>query len=188
MPVELEAKVAVADFAPITERLRALGARDEGEVLETNTYFDTPDRALLAADSGLRVRSVRRPGSQPDRHVITFKGPRQPGAVKAREEIEFAVGDAELAGRLLSALGYRPDFSFEKRRRTWSLGDCEVVLDELPLLGRFVEVEGPGEHAIRRVLADIGLDGRPLVGDSYIAMLVDACARQGITERFLRLD
>lgn len=188
MPLELEAKVRVAEFAAVRARLRAAGAVEEGDALEVNTYFDTPDRALLSRDSGLRVRTTRSIWQKQDRHVVTFKGPRQPGDVKAREEIEFSVESADGAARLLAALGYNPDLSFEKRRETWSLGDCEVVLDELPLIGRFVEIEGPSVEAIESTRGSIGLGGEPLITDSYIAMLVRACRERGLADRMLKLD
>lgn len=186
MPVELEAKLRVADLLAVRQRLRAAGASEDGDVLETNAFFDTPDRALLARDSGLRLRTSRSMWQPEDRHVVTFKGPRKPGAVKAREEIEFAVSDVSAARRLVEALGYRLDLSFEKRRSTWSLGECEVVLDELPLIGSFVEIEGPDVASIEAVRRTLGLEDEPLLTDSYAAMLSAEIARRGLTSRELK--
>ena len=54
----------------------------------------------------------------------------------------------------------------------WDMGDCEVVLDELPEgLGSFVEIEGPGEEAIVKVREKLGL-GEAVVETSGYAVLV----------------
>ena len=55
-PIEIEAKMSVPDLDVVRARLRELGATPLGSVLETNTFFDTEDRSLLAADEGLRLR------------------------------------------------------------------------------------------------------------------------------------
>ena len=50
MPVEIEAKMKVDDLSVVRERLKQAGAEHDGAVLETNVFFDTDDRSLLAAD------------------------------------------------------------------------------------------------------------------------------------------
>ena len=59
MPVEIEAKMKVADLGAVRARLQACGAQMQSIVLETNTFFDTEDRTLLARDQGLRLRHMR---------------------------------------------------------------------------------------------------------------------------------
>ena len=95
---------------------------------------------------GLRLRTNHDSATGTETHIITWKGPRQPGALKSREEVELTVTDPADAALLLEKLGYVKVLTFEKRRQSWQLGGCKVELDELPLLGSFVEVEGPGER------------------------------------------
>jgi adenylate cyclase class 2 len=186
MPLELEAKMKVDDLAAVRRRLRECGATENGDLLEVNTFFDTPDRSLLKRDSGLRLRTASSLWQKQSRHVLTFKGPRQDRAFKARREIEFEVSDSALAREFLEALGFAVELSFEKRRQVWSLNDCEVVLDELPLLGTFVEIEGPSSDSIQAARAALQLADSPLINDSYIAMLVDYCRKHAITDRVIR--
>lgn len=188
MAVEIEAKMRARDPDQLRRRLRAAGAQSEYEILEINRFFDTPDRALLSRDCGLRIRTTSGMWQKPARHVITYKGHRQPGKLKRREEIEFEVSDAESATALMRNLGYHPDLAFEKRRQAWSLDDCEVVLDELPLIGWFIEVEGPGTEAVEAVRAKLGLAGEPLISDSYAAMIDAAVRERGIADRFVRFE
>jgi adenylate cyclase class 2 len=171
MPIELEAKMKVANLSPVRERLRNLGAEPRGRVLERNTFFDSPDRKLLVADSGLRLRHTRDLDRGEEKDVVTFKGPQGAGELKRREEIEFGVTHGAAASEMFGRLGYTPDLSFEKRRETWRLGDCTIELDELPNLGTFVEIEGPDENVVLSIREKLGLSGEPLVTIGYATMV-----------------
>lgn len=183
MGLEIEAKMRVDDHDAIRARLRAAGARHVGNVLEINQFFDTPDRSLLSRDMGLRLRRTRDAATGAEGFVVTSKGPAGRGALKRRDEIEFSVSDAGAATRLFERLGFQSDLSFEKRRETWELDGCHVELDELPRLGRFVEIEGPSEDDILRVRDKLGLAQVELVRTSYIAMV--ASLMREVAERSL---
>src|SRR3954465_8243743 len=114
MPVEIEAKMQIESPQPVVERLRALGARFRGDFHEVNTFFDTEDRRLLAADQGLRMRVSRNAASGEEQVLFTHKGPAQQGAVKRRDETELEVGSALAAARLVENLGFGRTMSFEK--------------------------------------------------------------------------
>jgi adenylate cyclase class 2 len=120
---------------------------------------------------GLRLRRTRDATSGAETFTVTSKGPASAGSLKRRDELEFTVSDADAAARLFVRLGFQPDLSFEKRRETWELDGCHVELDELPRLGKFVEIEGPSEDVILRVRDKLGLTRAQLVRTSYIAMV-----------------
>ena len=186
MPVELEIKLKVEGLGEMREKLRALGADLKGSVLETNRFFDTSARTLYDAGKGLRLRTNSDMKPNQSCHIITFKGPRAPGPMKRREEIEVSVDDPDAATSILEALGYSITLSFEKRRETWQLGSCEVVLDELPLIGTFVEIEGPDEATIRHVQSQLDLGGRPTITRPYSGLLLDHLKAQGRSDRVIR--
>lgn len=186
MAVEIEAKMKVADFAPIREKLKQLGAVEQGSVLESNTFFDSDDRSLLAADKGLRLRQKTRLSDNSESFIITYKGPRQQSAVKNREELELSVASGKDATGLLEILGFHRILTFEKRRETWILENCEVELDEIPHLGNFVEIEGPREELILQLREKLGLGDRPMVRESYIALLMTYLQEHGETKRVVR--
>lgn len=183
MPVEIEAKMAVADLDVVRVRLKELQAEPVGRMLETNAFFDTEDRSLLAADEGLRLRRNLNVDTNADEHVITYKGPRQHGLLKSRDEVELTVASSDDAGHLLERLGFVRMLSFEKRRESWRLGGCKVELDELPYLGSYVEVEGPDESTVLAVREQLGLSDRPIVRSSYVAMLMGYLQERGQTRR-----
>ena len=188
MATETEAKLKVASFDPVRHRLEECGARRIGAVLETNVFFDDAEGTLVGQDKGLRLRTSRDQETSDTRHVVTFKGPGQPGSLKKREEIEFASDKPDAVTELFEALGYRQVLSFQKRRESWKLEECEIDLDELPLLGRFVEVEGPDREAIMEVLRKLGLADRPLINTGYATMLARHLEQSGSKQRRITFE
>jgi adenylate cyclase class 2 len=188
MAVEIEAKMRVRDLSVVRDRLKATGAVSAGSVVELNTFFDTEDRSLLAADQGLRLRVNRNTADGTERYIITYKGPRQHGQLKSREENELTVTSDRDAIALLRCLGFKQVISFEKRRESWKLGGCSVELDELPFLGTFVEIEGPSEEAVLKVRTNLNLGDEPVVRASYIALLTTHLQERGETQREIRFQ
>lgn len=180
MPTEVEIKLKVDTHELLRTRLQQLGAEPLGRVLEINRILDNAERTMLATDRGLRVRECRDENGALVRAMLTFKGPRQPGKIKRREEIELTIDDPATAADLLEQLGFREAVRFEKRRETWRLGECLVELDEVPYLGAFVEIEGPEEGRIEQIRGPLGLADTPLVRSSYIGLLVRHCQAHGL--------
>jgi adenylate cyclase class 2 len=170
MPAEIEAKLKVDDFNPLRKRLRERGAIRVGLTHEVNTFYDDANHSLRTADRGLRIRQNRHESGQVE-YIITVKGPQQSGDFKNREEAEVKVADGNDAAAVLRGLGYQPTLSFEKRRESWKLEGCKVELDELPILGRFVEIEGPDADAVSKVGDLLGLANTASIKTSYISML-----------------
>ena len=171
--LEIEAKIKVDDFVAIKYRLNALGAASIGQHHEINTFLDTPNRTLLNADQGLRLRRKHDMANNSEQFILTFKGPCQARPFKTREERELIVASDIDAIALLHSLGYEQIFQFEKRREIWRLADCEIALDDVPKLGKFVEIEGHSELAIKKLIQELALAGRPLIRESYVALLME---------------
>ncbi len=188
MAIEIEAKMPLKDVAGLIKRLKARKARRGRTVLEVNTFFDTPQQALKAADRGLRLRVEREIGGRRQVATVTHKGPRVHGRLKNRAETEFQVDDADQAAELLAALGYAPFFSFEKRRQYWELNGCQIALDRLPYLGDFVEIEGPSEKRVLATRHRLELVDLPMLTTSYIALLMDYLEEHHLKEAFARLE
>ena len=210
-------KFPVADLAPVRAALGRAGAEPRGSVLQSDTYFDTPEGTLLTGDRGLRLRVEKGSGTfslSPEGHkpgagetartgtiqkrfltpfapfalhdarasmhaLLTYKGPRQKhGRAKIRREIQTRVEDGAALAAILTDLGLCRRFVLQKRRQSFRLGRCLVELDELPLLGLFVEIEGTSVAAIESVCRRLALEGEP-VRDSYVQLTLKACPRAG---------
>ena len=180
MAIELEAKLQVNNHQVLRDRLKELRAKCQGEQLEINIYFDTTEGELLKGDRALRLRCVG------EAMVLTYKGPPEHSKYKQRQEIQTSVADAEAVQSLLGELGFAQSLVFEKRRQSWLLDECRVELDSLPLLGDFVEVEGPSEAAIGQVLAKLGLEEADLIATPYPILLRAQLERTGNVSREIR--
>lgn len=178
--LEIEQKFAHADFAAIEGRLSEWGAHPDEEHTEADHYFNAPDRDFAHTDEAFRLRRIGQA------NYLTYKGPKHPGPVKVRTELEIPLRDgdeaAEQMTRMLVHLGYRPVAVVRKRRRTYHLERggfaLAVCLDEVERLGRFAEVEIVAAEeladAARAVLTDtaVALGLTDLERRSYLNLLL----------------
>lgn len=174
MSIEIEAKMRLSDRDALIQTLDQVGGAFVADLAETNSYFDSPGGGLKSTDQGLRIRVEVAAAGTPEETItttITHKGPRAHGRLKSREETELVVNNPRDAAVLLDAIGYHHVLTFEKRRTRYTLDGCRVELDELPVLGGFVEIEGPTEALVIAARKKLGLSAAPLIKSSYIAML-----------------
>ena len=162
--MEIEAKIKLKSPSRLRALLKSAEAECEGLTLEKNWLYDYPDHSLFRTDKLLRLRqdqSVR----------VTFKGPRdEESDLKSRQEIEFELPELPKAQSLIESLGFDTWFYYEKYRETWKLEGCEVVLDELPTLGLYVEIEGPNDEEILKAVKRLKLP-RKYIAKTYVELL-----------------
>ena len=161
---EIEVKFYVRDLKVLETRLVSAGGElVEPRLTEVNLRFDLPGDDLLHSGRLLRLR-------QDKIARLTYKGPggEQAGA-RLREELEFEVSDFKIAQSFLEALGYQVVVVYEKYRTTYTLGSCEIVLDELPY-GYFIEIEGPDGEEIRSIAERLEMDWEKRILDSYLVL------------------
>lgn len=124
-------------------RLGELGADSLPGFEQEDVYLGHPTRDFGVTGEAFRLRR------EAEANCVTYKGPRQAGPTKTREEIEvgFASGsDAhQQMRRVWELLGFRPVAVLHKRRQPYHLvrggRALAVVLDLAEGLGAFAEVE-----------------------------------------------
>ncbi len=193
MSHEIEAKFPVGDFEPLRRVLRREGAEYLATVLQTDTYYDTSAGMLRGRDCGLRIRETRclRRGERPvdARPLLTAKGPvkgAERGAAtnaKVRREVQTHLDNPDAVRELFEAMGLSPTLTVQKRRASYRLDSCLIELDELPVIGRHVEVEAPSEKALDAMRRRLELPGEP-VTDHYLDLLTRAAGARGGQRRF----
>jgi len=188
MHTEIEVKLAVESFDDVRRELVAAGAVRIGCVVETNWFFDRPDRSLAAGDRGLRLRTVDPVDGSSAPAVLTYKGPANAGPIKSRPELELTIADPEAARELLLAIGFVEILVYQKRRESWHFGSCRVELDQLPSLERFIEIEGPDRKTIVEVRRRLGLAEVAVADQSYLAMLLRYVERRALASPRVMLD
>ena len=115
--------------------------------------------------------------------TVTYKGPRKPGPLKIRQELEFTADAADAVAVVLEAIGMHTRMVFQKRRDTWLLGGCTVTVDELPVLGHFLEIEGPDGASIAAVAETLGMADAPAETATYTGLLREHSRSTGLGDQ-----
>ena len=179
--LEIEQKYRLADPAAFLTRLAALGLHLGAARIEGDIYLNAPDRDFARTGEAFRLRRI---GAH---NYLTYKGPKQPGPVKTREELEIAMPEGVEAAtqylRLFAHLGYRVVTTVSKLRRsaTWQREgfDLTLCLDEVDGLGTFAEVEVLADPAqvdaaralVQTVAGELGLTH--VEPRSYLGMVLE---------------
>jgi adenylate cyclase, class 2 len=162
---EIEIKLPLPDAAQGRRLLRRAGFRvSRRRVFEENILYDTEDSSLRKAGSALRLR---RSGK---REVLTFKGPCEPGKHKSREELEMELVDRKTFEAILTRLGFRRVFRYEKHRTEYSQARSQgtATLDETPV-GVFFELEGSPQW-IDRTARALGFSEADYITAGYVEL------------------
>lgn len=141
--IEIEQKFWVEDVAALEAALQSLGAAAGPPEEHADQYFNHPARDFRQTQEALRIRCVDGVAH------VTYKGPKRPGAVKARSELEWCLSPGDTDGsrteQLWTALGFRPVAVVRKQRQTFRggrLGDqIAVTIDRVEGVGILAEVE-----------------------------------------------
>lgn len=178
MHIEIEAKVKVHCHEAVEQKLRQKNAVQLAEIDQKDFYFDDANKNLSSGGKGLRIRHQIASGVE--RVILTFKGKRKEGVYKIREEYEVEVSELEKMIGILMGLGYQESLIVEKKRVMWHLNDCEICLDNVEMLGKFVEVEGPSETVVEETIQMIGLDGLEHIQTGYASMIAEKLKENGL--------
>jgi len=199
---EIEIKLRVPDVAALRRRLKRLRAREISQrTHELNTLYDTPKNDLRRRGQLIRIRIERlassfrrRPQTDNDAAVLTFKGPSHllsnaPGTgrnseirshFKIKDEAEVSISGPDQMARILRALGLHLSFRYEKFRTTYALPGVrglKIELDETPV-GNYLELEG-SIAGIDRGARLLGYKREEYLKETYGSLYLAECRRRG---------
>lgn len=144
----LERKARCGDLSTAAVALERLGARRQGVLEQTDTYFQVPNG---------RLKLRRTEGEQAV--LIWYERPDEKTARWSRYHLVPVSDPAGLRAALAAALGERGEV--RKRRDLWLWHNVRIHLDDVVGLGMFVEFEavmsaGDDEETARQRLAELG--------------------------------
>lgn len=193
--IEVELKFRIASAAAVWQQLVEMGAIPSADETQHDLYFRHPCRDFVQTREALRIRRVTITRSDSSGQLerskesrVTYKGPHLPGAIKARQELEWTLNPSDPLGEqlqdLLTRLGFEAVTTVVKHRRSMTLHleghDVAVALDEVEQVGSYAEVEviaasETGLEAARQIVgrlaAELNLgEAEPR---SYLSMLLD---------------
>lgn len=163
---EIEIKIKLdskSHFEHVFEACCKLFGPPSSHVLQLDQYYDTSDGQLKKQDLVIRIRSHE------GQRTIALKSPRVelPGGITKRIELEFQASVGESVHEQLENQGLNPWEAAEKERWTFVHKDCEIVLDHLPYIGHFIEIEGPTEAAIHDMVQALKLTSSSVIRKNY---------------------
>ena len=140
---EVEQKFRVNSVATLTAALESIGATETVRQSHADTYYNHPSRDFAKSREALRIRRVD------GKPLITYKGKKLPGKIKARQEMEWRLDPGDNDGTqteaLLIALGFSKVETVRKTRQSFDLpepwSELVVVIDQVDDLGSFAEIE-----------------------------------------------
>lgn len=164
MPNEIETKFKVESPALLRKRLKKLDAEFISKELEKDTYYFNPARKC--SSDIIRIRDLGKNG------VFTIKTPstqRKSSKYKIWKERQTGVNDVEVFSGMLKHLGFMPRFQKEKIRETYKLGKSLVVIDKLPFIGFYAEIEASKVN-IKKIAKFLGFDIKKAIPDAYMEL------------------
>ncbi|TWU37320.1 class IV adenylate cyclase [Novipirellula artificiosorum] len=180
---EIEQKYRIRDSKRVQAMLLELGMIPADLDHHCDTYYNHPCRDFAESKEALRVRRVN------EVPYITYKGPKLPGEIKARRELEWILSPGDDRGdkteQLLTLLGFHRVAEVKKIRQSFDppkgeLDGFVIVLDEVEQLGQFAEIERMARNEsevekaraqIQQLATRLGLDSPE--PRSYLRMLLE---------------
>jgi len=176
--VETEAKFWVTDPSALSQAILRQGFTSSEELKQRDEYFDFRDRRLNSLDFAVRLRK------EAGRIFVSLKGPRSYAANNkySRIELEFEAKDEVSIREDMKLRQLEITWYFEKRRTSYSRPDSPViiVIDEVPEVGFFAEIEGPLED-VRAVLLSLEPYLGPKERRNYKEIFVESKKAQGLS-------
>jgi len=174
---ETEIKLRVKRPSLLKTRLRDAGATLlKRRHFEDNIVFDYRDGRIRRSGSLLRLRLAD------GEATLTFKGrSRILKSTKARLELETQVSDWKTALKILTCLGLRCAFRYEKFRTIFHKDATLISLDETPI-GDYIEIEGRPE-AVRRLARQLGYQREDFITSTYVDLFNRYKAENRISTR-----
>jgi predicted adenylyl cyclase CyaB len=161
--LEIELKSVVPEWEATVRRVETSGGRLVFAGRMEDCGYDTPERAVAARGSVLRVRVYRDPAGV--RAELSWKGPAtREGGFKRREELGAPIPEPEAFTAILDRLGFAPTFVIDREIRQYEVQGAIVRFERYPRMDELVEIEGSTEQ-IERAIAATGLPREGFTAD-----------------------
>ena len=162
---EIEIKFRLDNPDAIRDKIKKIGAKFIKKVFEENFRFDNAKNEIQSKNHLLRLR-------KDDVVRLTFKDKRKYSQningrnLQVAEEIEVEISDFRKMKIILERLGFKIFSRYQKEREIWHYQNCEVLIDKLPYLGYFLEIEAPAQD-IEKLTELLGLNIQNGIINSY---------------------
>ena len=155
--IEVEARFRVADEHALIKKLKDLGAKNIGAVVIEDHNFSMDRRDFWKSVEALRIRTE----SNKSGGTLTYKpSGNKSQRVMTTKEYEVHIDDPSALMQIFKHIGIIPLKYLEhikRTRRNYKYGSFNIVIDEYPELGPFIEIERviSGKGNVKRAQREI---------------------------------
>lgn len=165
--MEYEIKFRLKDKESVLNRLKKLKAEDLGEEKEIDIFMS------LNAGS-VRIRKLK------DRGIVTMKrSVFTKERAKVKEELQTGIADPGALIEILKRLSFRETKRIEKIRHTFRIEEnVYALLDRLPFIGNFLEIEADSSEKLKKTARILGFDLNTASTASYSDIFLYHCVKR----------
>ncbi|MCK4859893.1 MAG: class IV adenylate cyclase [Candidatus Omnitrophica bacterium] len=163
--MEYEVKFKLENKKEILDKLKRLNAQDLGKNKEIDIYLNLGEKVV-------RIRKIGKQGLITVKRII-----RKKIRAKVRKETETRVENVDTLIEIFKGLGFSELKRKEKIRHTFRLDNILVLIDKLPFIGYFIELEGASEAVLKKASKKLDLDYNKASGVSYENIFFSYCIK-----------
>jgi len=143
---------------------------------EINLVFDSSDYYFKKNNFLLRLR-------KDSKNTLTFKSPvKNKSDFKERKETEIQVKNFDKTKKLLEEMNFFPVFVYEKKREHYEFDGTEILVDELPFIGFYLELEGT-KKGIEETEKVLGLKTKNRITKNYLKLFLEYKKKNKLKEK-----
>ena len=169
MPKEIETKFKIKSPSELRKRLKRIKARPLSKNLERDEYYKIP-----SVKKNIEVIRLRTIGKKGLFSIKFFAGKGKSPIYKIREEVEIKIENPGLFKKMLMMLGFQRALRKEKIRETYGWKGAKILLDKLPYIGYYVEIEAP-KKKIKILASKLSFDIKKGIAETYLEIFRKFC-------------
>ena len=186
--IEVEIKLKVEDLSLMEEKLKTMGFVVKALERESDTYYVSDYHDFKANDQALRVRESTDLLTGKVVATFNFKDKKMDQVSMTRPEYETEVSDSAVMRTILSKIGLKPVPSVVKVRKSMAKGSITVCLDDVFMVGSFIELESVVEEdhkdlafeRLTELVDTLGLSMDDSIRRSYLSMLTEKLREKNV--------
>jgi len=151
MNIEYEVRVLNINEEEIKKEIEKLGGKKMISSLQRRKVYDLKP---AVAGKWLRLRT------NGQTTTLTIKNVQNRDKIDGTKELEIIVNDFDKTALLLEELGYHHKSYQENYRTVYKLKDVELDIDRWPLIPTYMEIEGPNEESIQKIINLLKIDSK----------------------------
>ncbi|MCG2712387.1 MAG: class IV adenylate cyclase [Candidatus Omnitrophica bacterium] len=188
---EVEIKAKIKDFNSVISKLKEIGCDKISEpIIQRDIIFLGDGLEFLDIKSGTNVLRIR---AENGKNILTLKQP-QENELDCIEREVIIDNPREMEG-ILKCLGYHEVVRINKRRRRCDFKKYKICLDEVDMLGKFIEIEKMSrekdsikvQDELFQLLLDLGIQKEERITKGYDTLIYRKINQSNCRESLMSL-